>query len=139
LGDKFDGEFRADLRHGPGTLTLAFGAIASMSGDWVDGTMLKGTLRFRNGDEYQGPLKNNLPHGSGAQLVMPNGCKFKGVWSDGRLQPNSKLVVHLPDELEPLVGTVSSDASLLINHETFGEWDIPCFLPTPVFLPLHED
>jgi hypothetical protein len=138
-GDKFDGEFRADLRHGTGTMTFALGAIAAMEGDWHEGSMLRGTVRYRNGDEYQGPLKNSVPHGAGAQLVMPNGCKFKGTWSEGRISPGSKLIVHLPDELEPLMGTVSTDASLLINTDTFGEWDVPCLLPAPLFLPFAED
>ena len=62
-------------------------------------------LGSSNGDEYQGPLKNNLPPGSGAQLVMPNGCKFKGTWIDGRRitgahRVSSATSVHLGMEHE---------------------------------------
>lgn len=66
--------------------------IGEYEGDYIDGKAFgKGTLKFHNGDSYDGEMRSNKPHGYG-QLVSPNGCVRVGKFENGNM--NGKGVIR---------------------------------------------
>lgn len=81
-GDKYEGEWKADLKHGHGT--YFFGKGDRYSGQWYMGRKHgKGEFLFANGDEFIGSWKDNQMSGYGSFFIASNGDKYVGYWKSG--------------------------------------------------------
>lgn len=70
-GDKYEGGWSCDLRHGLGTLWIYKEGkyYVRYNGEWQDGTpMGQGTYFEENGDSYEGGFVNGKRHGKGRAL-----------------------------------------------------------------------
>jgi len=78
-GDKYEGEFKDNLRHGQGTYTYA-------SGDKhiIDEY---GTHPLSDGDKYVGKWKDDAQHGYGTLMKSDNANTiiWYGIWKNGEL------------------------------------------------------
>jgi len=57
---------------------------------------IMGTINFKNGDIYDGEIKQNQPRGFGT-LVKAHGTKMIGIWDHGSLSDNSLSEIHYAD------------------------------------------
>ena len=46
----------------------------------------KGTIKYDNGDVYEGEFRDSKPHGQGKITYRDDGRICKGNWEDGKLQ-----------------------------------------------------
>jgi hypothetical protein len=59
-GDKYEGTWHKGQRHGNGTIVFVAGIIARYEGEWQNDKISgKGVMEFRNGNRYEGHVKNN--------------------------------------------------------------------------------
>ena len=80
-GNRHEGEWRANLPHGRGTLTTSTGL--RYEGDWKDGQRTgQGVFTMRDGTRYSGGFLNGKPEGQGTQ-VFANGSRYEGMWRNG--------------------------------------------------------
>ena len=82
--------------HGPGTYTSSVNTYASKDGTWKNGDMTKGTLVFRDGDQYTGKFRvdangQDQPWGKG-KWTFKNGDFFLGKFKCGMYHGRGKLV-----------------------------------------------
>jgi len=56
----------------------------------------KKTLTFKNGDKYEGEIKNGLPHGQGT-FTWSNGKRYEGEWKDGKPHGQGLGTINFPD------------------------------------------
>ena len=84
---EYTGEFREDLFHGRGQLTLNEGRGGAVyEGVFEAGKCGKfGRLRYRDGGVYLGEMKDFRRHGNGIYL-RPNGERFEGEFSNDTSQ-----------------------------------------------------
>ena len=84
-GDKYDGEWKDDRRHGKGTVIYrgADGAVVEkFEGDWFEGKMHgHGRYVYADSGVYQGQWVDSKMYGKGT-YVFPNGNKYEGEWVD---------------------------------------------------------
>lgn len=64
-GSYFEGNFKAGKPNGYGQLLSQKGMICS--GDWEDGDIRHGNIKFDNGKFYSGEIENLMPHGKGKE------------------------------------------------------------------------
>ena len=77
-GDKYEGDFANDKRHGKGKYTYANGN--KYEGDWVNGDQHgKGTFIWADGDKYEGDYVKDKRHGKG-KYTWANGNEYEGDW-----------------------------------------------------------
>ncbi|CBZ29330.1 phosphatidylinositol-4-phosphate 5-kinase-like protein [Leishmania mexicana MHOM/GT/2001/U1103] len=82
IGDVYEGEWKADLKHGQGCYTFANGD--KYTGQWYMGKKQgKGQFVFANGNEYVGSWKTNQMNGYGVFVLASNGDRYEGYWSEG--------------------------------------------------------
>ena len=81
-GDKYDGEWKNDLREGKGIMKYNNGDIYDgyWKNDKKDG---KGIMINNNGDKYDGYWKNNLREGKG--FLMQNNVKYEVNWKNDKM------------------------------------------------------
>jgi hypothetical protein len=60
-------------------------------GVWEDGQKVNGTLIFPNGDRYEGPLKDDLPNGSGEIEYADDERKYIGQFENGLPNGSGKI------------------------------------------------
>ena len=48
-----------------------------------------GTIKYDNGDAYEGKFKDSEPHGQGKMTYIDDGRVCEGNWQDGKLQKGS--------------------------------------------------
>jgi radial spoke head protein 1 len=106
-GDCYEGEYKANKRHGQGKYSFANGA--SYEGGYEEGVKHglgklvlpdksvyegsfvrdkregSGMYTYHNGDKYVGEWRNNQKHGNG-RYIYSNGTEFTGLWSGGQLK-----------------------------------------------------
>ncbi|MFY0616765.1 MORN repeat-containing protein [Shimia sp.] len=81
-GDRYEGQFRAGLRHGRGVYRFADGAI--YEGAFVENTRHgTGTLKFANGDVFTGDFKENERTGDGT-YSFASGSRYSGGFLNGK-------------------------------------------------------
>ncbi|KAK7201546.1 phosphatidylinositol-4-phosphate 5-kinase-like protein [Novymonas esmeraldas] len=89
-GDVYEGEWKADLKHGHGSYVFANGD--RYVGQWYMGHKHgKGLFVFANGDEYVGSWTNNQMNGYGTFLLASNGDRYEGYWKEGIRQGQGTL------------------------------------------------
>jgi hypothetical protein len=54
----------------------------AFDGEWEDDNKVKGTLFYRNGDRYEGPLLNDEHHGLGV-YIYAKGDVYTGNFHNG--------------------------------------------------------
>ena len=80
-GEEYVSDFKNDLKHGHGTLTLCGGQI--YKGEFFEDKYHgMGETRYPNGDTYEGNFKNNLQHGFGV-YTFSNGRIDSGQYENG--------------------------------------------------------
>ena len=81
-GDKYEGEFKDDLMHGKGKLTIV--GKGTYEGEFVRGKKSgEGTFKFINGDRYIGEWVDDKMQGSG-QYTFANGDYYKGTFANNQ-------------------------------------------------------
>lgn len=88
-GDRYEGEWRNDERHGKGSMVYASAVDRDGSrkveekyeGDWVDGKMSgRGVYHYADGSIYDGQWQEGKMHGTGV-FLYPNGNRYEGEFS----------------------------------------------------------
>ncbi len=89
-GEKYDGGFKDDKRHGSGCLVFTNGNkyIGGFKDDKFEGN---GTLTFSNGDKYVGGFKKGKYDGIGV-LTFLNGDKYIGDFKDGKYNGSGTFI-----------------------------------------------
>ena len=133
LGNKYEGSFLNNMRHGEGTCVFAQDG-SKFNGIWannvpykgtlslMDGTLLDGdwndevysgcgVIRYANGDIYQGEWRQNTPHRYGKKQYK-NGRIYSGEWNLGLRNGNGVMEYPNGDVFE---GTWKRD-----NRDGYG-------------------
>jgi hypothetical protein len=93
-GNKYDGDFVDNKKHGRGVFTHASGN--KYDGDYVhDKRNGRGVLTLANGNYYNGEWKDDERNGQGID-AWPDGSAYDGEWKDG--ERNGHGVFTLPDD-----------------------------------------
>lgn len=64
-----------------GVLTLKDGT--KLIGEFKQGIISEGTVKFLNGNLYKGGIKNNDLHGKGV-VIFADGARYEGDFAEGR-------------------------------------------------------
>lgn len=88
-GDRYEGEFFDDKKHGQGKYTFANGNFYT-GAFHVDKRHGKGRYSWMCGDLYDGEWRDGKMHGSGV-TVYSNGNKYEGEFVDDRREGRGKL------------------------------------------------
>lgn len=88
-GDRYEGEWRNDERHGKGVMIYAATTDEAgggrhveekYDGDWLDGKMHgRGVYYYADGSVYDGMWQDGKMHGSGV-FIYPNGNRYDGEY-----------------------------------------------------------
>lgn len=83
-GDRYEGEWRSDERHGKGAMLYASEEqgdrkiVEKYDGDWIDGKMSgRGVYHYADGSVYDGMWADGKMNGSGV-FIYPNGNRYDG-------------------------------------------------------------
>ena len=99
-GNKYSGEFHNDKRHGNGKYHWVCGDM--YSGEWREGRMEGiGTTVYANGNRYEGSFKEDKREGKG-KLICVDGLIFEGEWEDNMRHGYGVLVFPSGDRYEGL-------------------------------------
>ena len=83
-GNVYDGEWKADGKHGKGKMTYFNGDI--FDGEFEENAPTRGTYHYGNGDVYTGDMReadNNLLAQGNGKITFSNGKTYEGQWHDG--------------------------------------------------------
>lgn len=80
--NKFDGQYRDDVRNGPGSQIMV-DLDARYDGEWVDGKFVRGIYTRKNGERYEGEFLNYEAHGRGTYTFV-DGSRYEGELRDGK-------------------------------------------------------
>ena len=84
-GNAYHGEWRADKKHGAGTVHYKGGVHERLVGKWINDRMDGwGTMVNRNGDRLEGSFANDSLEGEAA-IFLANGSEFRGSFKEGRI------------------------------------------------------
>ena len=87
-GNKYEGDFSDNKRHGRGTMTYQDGS--KYEGDWIDNKREgQGINTWSKGERYTGDWKGNKRHGKGT-FVYADGGKYVGDWEDDKRHGNGE-------------------------------------------------
>ena len=101
-GDKYEGMWAVDKRHGQGTYWKNEGAKLrrEYTGDWYeDKKHGRGTFFYKNGDRYDGYWVNGLPQGEG-RMIYSNENIYEGQWHEGKRNGYGVLTKRNGDHFE---------------------------------------
>ena len=90
----YEGEWKNNLFHGRGLLSLTSGpgrGVTLFSEKWIKGDVAYGTKTWKNGDIYEGEIKNFESNGNGTYYYK-NGAKFVGEWKNGKRQGKGVII-----------------------------------------------
>lgn len=96
-GDKYEGEWMRNKKHGRGTMEYANGNI--YEGDWEDDKRCGiGVLLLANGDRFEGSFYNDVKEGPGRFFYLSTKKLYEGEWAND----TAKCGVYrdLPPEFE---------------------------------------
>ncbi len=89
-GNRLDVSYVDGKANGRGVLTLGDGS-GKLDADFVDDQGVSGVWEWKNGNRYQGTLKNLLPDGKG-KMSQKNGTTYEGDFKAGNWE--GQAVVH---------------------------------------------
>lgn len=101
-GDKYEGMWAVDKRHGQGTYWRNEGGKLrrEYTGDWFEDRMHgRGTFFYKNGDRYDGYWVNGLPQGEG-RMIYANENIYEGQWHEGKRNGYGVLTKRNGDHFE---------------------------------------
>jgi len=105
-GDKYEGMWKGDKRHGQGTywrLEKESGGgklRREYTGDWFeDRKHGRGTLFYKSGDRYDGFWVNGMPQGEG-RMIYENENIYEGQWHEGKRNGYGVLTKRNGDHFE---------------------------------------
>ena len=107
------------------------------TGQWKEGKMIRGTLFFPSGMQYNGPFVDNKPTGFSSMLVYPDGSRYignvvnlvregtgklttrdgrvyEGTWSNGLMNGRGKVI--LPDTGDTMGSTYTGELKNNVAH-----------------------
>ncbi|MCD8501369.1 MAG: hypothetical protein LRY71_06350 [Bacillaceae bacterium] len=84
----YEGQFVDDKFEGKGTMYLA--ADTKISGEWENGTVVKGLIIINEIVHYDGEFRNGKYHGEGIEYFNGD-IKYKGTFKDGKYDGIGKL------------------------------------------------
>jgi len=88
-GDKYEGEWENNLKHGEGTYIWANGD--KYEGEWKDGKKHgDGTYTWADGGKYIGEWKDDVRHGRGTHTYA-NGGRYLQIWENGKIVSENKI------------------------------------------------
>jgi hypothetical protein len=88
-GDKYEGDWRNDKRHGQGTSTYANGG--KYVGEYQDNKKTGiGTFFFSTGDKYIGNFKDDVRYGEGT-YIFADGRVWQGQWNNDKWVSGNKF------------------------------------------------
>jgi len=103
-GDKYIGEWNKDKEIGKGVFFKSHNNKWPGRGTFIykdgnnciggDKNIKKhalGTIKWKNGDKYNGPIKDNLPNGKKGSLSFKNGKFYTGELKDGKFHGTGSL------------------------------------------------
>jgi hypothetical protein len=84
-GNKYEGEWKNNLKNGIGKMT--FGTDAEYTGHFDDGKRSgEGVYKYlKTKDLYSGSWKNGLKHGKGTFIFFDTKMKIVGDWANGQI------------------------------------------------------
>ncbi|TGM19742.1 hypothetical protein EHQ73_15830 [Leptospira meyeri] len=89
-GDRYEGEFLEDVKHGSGIYQYSNGDI--FEGEYQFGYKEgKGIYRYANGDKFIGVYKKGKRHGMGKYIFF-DGLLLEGNWENNELQGQSRII-----------------------------------------------
>jgi radial spoke head protein 1 len=84
-GDKYSGEWKANFRHGIGT--MIYNGKGTYQGYWENGRRHgEGMFTYPNGDIYSGWWRFGNKEGTGSYLNKTTGMKLYGQWAEGEMK-----------------------------------------------------
>lgn len=101
-GDKYEGMWAFDKRHGQGTYWKNEGSKLrrEYTGDWYeDKKHGRGTFFYKNGDRYDGYWVNGLPQGEGRMIYASENI-YEGQWHEGKRNGYGVLTKRNGDHFE---------------------------------------
>lgn len=82
---------RTMIQHGNGQFTLPDGRM--YEGKWKNGKIAEGTLKYTNGNVFNGEFHNLEPHGYG-EMQQNGGVKISGMWEDGDIHEGTEIALN---------------------------------------------
>ncbi|KAM7534022.1 hypothetical protein Aperf_G00000109304 [Anoplocephala perfoliata] len=90
-GARYLGEYLDNRKHGKGTFYYPDGS--RYEGYWVDDKRNGyGSYYYVNGDTYEGEWRDHVRHGKGTYCFAATGCKYIGVWRDGKMDGAGEVI-----------------------------------------------
>ena len=84
-GDKYDGDWKVNFRHGIGTMT--YNGKGAYQGYWENGRRHgEGVFTYINGDVYSGWWRFGEKEGTGTYAQKSTGMKLFGEWKNGEIK-----------------------------------------------------
>ena len=97
-GGSYSGQWSRNKAAGFGNLKLADGT--EFKGKFQNNEFLEGTVKYPNGDEYYGSMKNNRRHGeNGSYSSMATKIRYKGGFFNDQKHGRGTLCYDNGDEL----------------------------------------
>lgn len=92
-GARYLGEYLDNRKHGKGTFYYPDGS--RYEGYWVDDKRNGyGSYYYINGDTYEGEWRDHVRHGKGTYHFAASGCKYIGVWRNGKMDGAGEVINH---------------------------------------------
>ena len=95
-GNKYDGDWKDDKKHGKGVYNFNNGD--EYDGDWKDGkvhgkgVLIYGPNNVHQYDEYDGDWKDGKKHGKGVYYYFDEGHKYEGDWDNNQRHGKGVLI-----------------------------------------------
>ena len=97
-GDKFEGEFKNEIKEGKGKMIYKNGDIyeGEFKNDKREGN---GKMNYKNRDIYEGEYKNDEREGNG-KMIYKNGDIYEGKYKNDKREGNGKMIYKNGDIYE---------------------------------------
>ncbi len=124
--------------HGYGTIQNANGD--HIIGNWVNGNISEGTIKYKNGDKYEGNILNKIPHGKGI-YTDKIGVIYNGLWKNGLKEGVGIKTIVNGINFEELWGSgdlINSEPELLIPYKKKDKYGF-CNKDEKIIIPCNYD
>ena len=126
-------KFKQNVPHGEGGLFLDNATIAdtatpptsivSYEGVWESGDLVNGAIKYKNGMQYTGDIRNRtIYHGQGA-LVIDGNKIYQGVFQDGKIIQGTLTRLNPANHQQPLSRYEGNFQDGLMHNGTLISYD----------------